>query len=81
MEVKLTDKAVKQYQALPKVLQHKVDKQFKFITEDIRHPSLDIKKYQGTDDLWQGRIDKGYRFYFYIIAPNYIVISIINHQK
>lgn len=81
MQVRLADKAVKQYQALPKTLQKKADKQFNYLTEDIRHSSLDIKKYKGTDDLWQGRIDKGYRFYFYIIAPNYIVISIINHQR
>ena len=81
MEIKLSDKAVKQYQALPKVLQRKADKQFDYLVSDIRHPSLDIKKYKGTDDLWQGRIDKGYRFYFYIIAPSYIVISIINHEK
>jgi mRNA-degrading endonuclease RelE of RelBE toxin-antitoxin system len=81
MEIKLSDKAVKQYQALPKVLQQKADKQFEYLVTDIRYPSLDIKKYKGTDDLWQGRIDKGYRFYFYIIAPNYIVISIINHEK
>ncbi len=81
MEIKLSNKAVKQYQALPKALQKKVDKQFDYLVTDIRHPSLDIKKYKGTDDLWQGRIDKGYRFYFYIIAPNYIVISIINHEK
>ena len=81
MEIKLSDKAVKQYQALSKALQKKADKQFDYLVTDIRHPSLDIKKYIGTDDLWQGRIDKGYRFYFYIIAPNYIVISIINHDK
>lgn len=81
MKVRLSDKAVKQYQALSKSLQKTADKQFDYLVTDIRHPSLDIKKYKGTDDLWQGRIDKGYRFYFYIIAPNYIVISIINHEK
>lgn len=81
MKVRLSDKAVKQYQALSKSLQKKADKQFDYLVTDIRHPSLDIKKYKGTDDLWQGRIDKGYWFYFYIIAPNYIVISIINQEK
>lgn len=81
MKVSLTDKATKQYLALPLVLQKKADKQFTFLITDIRHPSLDIKKYQGQENLWQGRIDKGYRFYFHIIDPNYIVISIINHPK
>ena len=81
MEIRLSDKAVKQYQALSQSLQRKADKQFEYLVANIQHPSLDIKKYKGTDDLWQGRIDKGYRFYFYIIAPDYIVISIINHEK
>ncbi len=81
MKVSLTDKATKQYLALPLVLQKKADKQFTFLITDIRHPSLDIKKHQGQENLWQGRIDKGYRFYFHIIDPNYIVISIINHPK
>ena len=81
MKIRLTDKAVKQYQKLPKVLQVKADKQFDYLREDFRHPSLNAKKYQGSENLWQGRIDKGYRFYFYIIEPDYIIVSIINHPK
>jgi mRNA-degrading endonuclease RelE of RelBE toxin-antitoxin system len=81
MQVRLTDSAEKQFLALPKHLQKKARKQFIFLLADICHPSLDIKKYQGFDNLWQGRIDKGYRFYFHIINPEYIIISIINHPK
>ncbi len=81
MRIRLTDGAIKQYRALPLALQKKADKQFKYLLEDFRHPSLKVKKYQGYDSLWQGRIDKGYRFYFHIIDPHYIIISIINHPK
>ena len=81
MQIKFTESAQKQLVSLARPLQKKARKQFAYLLNDIRHPSLDIKKYKGTDDLWQGRIDKGYRFYFYIISPNYIVISIINHEK
>ena len=79
MKISLTAGAKKQLRALPLALQKKTRKQFIFLLSDIRHPSLDIKKYQGQDNLWQGRIDKGYRLYFHIVDPNYIVISIINH--
>ena len=79
MKIKLTDGAITQYRALPKQLQKKVDKQFAYLLEDIRHPSLNIKKYKGTANLWQGRIDKSYRFYFHVVEPDYIIISIINH--
>ena len=79
MKIKLSEKAIKQYLSLPKLIQKKADKQFAYLLEN--HPSLNIKKYQGFEDLWQGRIDKGYRFYFYIIDPDYIIISIIKHPK
>ena len=81
MKIKLSEKAIKQYLSLPKSIQKKADKQFTYLLENHQHPSLNIKKYQGFEDLWQGRIDKGYRFYFYIIDPNYIIISIIKHPK
>jgi mRNA-degrading endonuclease RelE of RelBE toxin-antitoxin system len=81
MQIRYTDNAEKQLLALPVHLQKKARKQFIFLLADIRHPSLNIKKYEGFGDLWQGRIDKGYRFYFHIVAPDYIIISIINHPK
>ncbi len=81
MKIKLSEKAIKQYLSLPKLIQKKADKQFAYLLENNQHPSLNIKKYQGFEDLWQGRIDKGYRFYFYIIDPDYIIISIIKHPK
>lgn len=81
MKIRLTDKAIKQYRKLPKAIQLKADKQFMYLKEDIRHPSLHSKKYDEAMALWQGRIDKSYRFYFHIIEPNYIIVSIINHPK
>jgi mRNA-degrading endonuclease RelE of RelBE toxin-antitoxin system len=81
MRVRLTNGAIKQYQALSQSLQKKADKQFAYLIEDFRHPSLKIKKYQGFENLWRGRIDKGYRFYFHVVEPHYIIISIINHPK
>jgi len=79
MYLKLTDKAIVQYNALPKNLQKKADKQFEYLISDIRHPLLHAKKYQGQTDIWQGRIDQNWRFYFHIVAPNYIIVSMISH--
>lgn len=81
MEIKLTDKALHQYRTLSPTLKKKVDKQFEYLLTDFRHPSLHAKKYQGLNDVWQGRIDRNWRFYFFIIEPNYIVVSIISHPK
>jgi len=81
MLIRLTDGAIKQYRALPKLIQKKIDKQFSFLLEDFRHPSLKVKKYQGFENLWQGRIDKSYRFYFHVVDPYYVIVSVINHPK
>lgn len=81
MTIKLTAGAQKQLQKLPASLRGKVRKQFGYLLEDFRHPSLSVKKYGGYDNLWQGRIDKSYRFYFHVIEPDYIIVSIINHPK
>ena len=81
MKVRLTDGAKKQFHHLPIDIKKKARKQFIYLLEDIRHPSLHAKKYQEASGIWQGRIDKSWRFYFYIIEPDYIIISIITHPK
>ena len=81
MKIRLTDGAIEQYRGLTQSLQKKTDKQFEFLLKDVRHLSLNIKKYKGYENLWQGRIDKGYRFYFHIVEPHYIIVSIIDHPK
>ncbi|MFM2423628.1 MAG: hypothetical protein RLZZ70_13 [Candidatus Parcubacteria bacterium] len=81
MKIRLTDTAIKQYQKLPKTIQRKADKQFEFLLQDLRHPSLHAKKYHESLAIWQARIDKSYRFYFHVIEPHYVVISVINHPK
>lgn len=81
MRIRLTEGAQKQLRTLPVSVQKKARKQFAYLLEDFRHPSLNAKKYGGVENLWQGRIDKSYRFYFHIVDPHYIIVSIINHPK
>ncbi len=81
MKIRLSETAILQYRSLPISLQRKTDKQFEYLMQDIRHPSLHAKKYKGHDDLWQARIDKDWRFYFFIISPHYVIVSVIKHPK
>jgi mRNA-degrading endonuclease RelE of RelBE toxin-antitoxin system len=81
IRIKLAETAIRQYQTLTPNQKKKADKQFEHLVQDIRHPSLHAKKYKGSGDLWQARIDKDWRFYFYIIAPDYIIVSVIKHPK
>lgn len=81
MRIRLSETAIKQYNQLSPVLQKKTDKQFNNLLTDVRHPSLHAKKYKGQKDLWQARIDKDWRFYFFIVDPTYIIVSVIKHPK
>ena len=81
MLISLTEDATRQYNKLPITIQRKADRQFERLQEDLRHPSLHAKKYQGVDDVWQARIDRSWRFYFHIIEPDYVIISVIKHPK
>lgn len=81
MQIKYTERALRQYNKLPHDIRNKADKQFENLMTDIRYPSLHAKKYGENDDIWQGRIDKNWRFYFHIINPEYVIVSIITHPK
>ena len=81
MRIELTRRADKEYDKLSPQLQRQVEKQFGFLAENIRHPSLDAKKYGATDDVWQGRVNRDYRFYFQIIDDTYCILTIIPHPK
>ena len=81
MRIEFTRRADRDYERLTKTLQKLVDKQLAFLQQNIRHPSLDAKKYGGTDDVWQGRVNRDYRFYFRIVADTYRILMIIPHPK
>jgi mRNA-degrading endonuclease YafQ of YafQ-DinJ toxin-antitoxin module len=46
------------YRSLPAELQHKTDKALRLLAENPRHPSLRLKKMQGTPDIWEARVDR-----------------------
>jgi len=81
MRVVLTRRAAKDLDGLPPRLQDTVRKQLEILVNNIRHPSLQAKKYGGADDIWQGRVNRDYRFYFRIVGDEYRVQMIIPHPK
>ena len=81
MQIELSRRADKDYDRLSRQLQRQVDKQLGLLSGNLRHPSIDAKKFGGTDDVWQGRVNRDYRFYFQIEGDTYRIISIIPHPK
>lgn len=65
----------------PKEIRKKFYKQADFLIQNIRHSSLQAKKYGGEKDVWQARVDKNIRFYFSIDNDLYILLDIKYHPK
>ena len=81
MKLRFTEKADKDYAALPVAIRKALGKQLRFLLNNLGHPSLHAKKYSEALDVWQGRVTRGWRFYFKIEGDEYIILSIIPHPK
>ncbi len=79
MTLRFTDKADKDYAALPVNIRKAFAKQLRFLLANVRHPSLQTKKYSDNADVWQGRVTLGWRFYFKIEGEEYVILSITPH--
>ena len=81
MKLRFTEKADKDYAALPVAVRKALGRQLRFLLNNLGHPSLHAKKYSEALDIWQGRVTRGWRFYFKIEGDEYIILSIIPHPK
>jgi mRNA-degrading endonuclease RelE of RelBE toxin-antitoxin system len=81
MKLRFTGRADKDYAELPVAVRKAFAKQLGFLLANLRHPSLQAKKYSEAMDVWQGRVTRGWRFYFKIEGDEYVILSIIPHPK
>jgi mRNA interferase RelE/StbE len=81
MKVAHTKNSRRDFQKLSSDLQEIAEKQFKIFINNPTHPSLGIKKIQGTEDIWEGRITKSIRFSFEIYKDIYIIRRIGRHDE
>jgi mRNA interferase RelE/StbE len=63
---RFSKKFKKLYKTMPKTVQKTFHEKLSLFLTDIHHPSLRIKKIQGTDNRWEGSITMKYRFTFHI---------------
>ena len=81
MKLRFTERADKDYAALPASVHKAFAKQLRFLLANLRHPSPQARKYNESLDVWQGRVSLGWCFYFKIEGSEYVIISIIPHPK
>ena len=53
------------FKILPASVQKKALKAFVLFAENPKHPSLQVKKVKGFEDIWEGRIDRQYWYTFH----------------
>src|SRR3972149_1954888 len=49
---------------IPRGIQKQFEKAIRLFEENPRHPSLRVKKMEGTADIWEARVTQSYRFTF-----------------
>ena len=81
MEIRFSRRAWRDFADLSPEQKGQVRKQLALLLNDLRHPSLQAKKYSGKEDIWQGRVNRDYRLYFQIVGDAYYIVTIIPHPK
>lgn len=80
MRASFTSHFQRSYYKLPQKIQVAFDKQLVLLLQNLRHPSLRMKKYDEGRDLWQARVTGSYRCYFEIKDDYYIFHEIRAHD-
>ena len=70
----------KEYNALSKEIQKAFDKKLALFLDDTTHPSLRVKRIQGTKHRWEGSVTKNYRFTFEFIENTVLFRTIGTHE-
>jgi mRNA interferase RelE/StbE len=69
------------YENAPITIRRAFNKQSTFLIQNLRHPSLQSKKYDESSDIWQARVNRDWRFYFCIEQDVYYILSMMKHPK
>lgn len=75
MEIARSDRFIGDYTRAPREIQRAVDRKIVLLLENLRHPSLHTKKYEGAEDVWQARITGTWRLFFRIETGRYVLLS------
>jgi hypothetical protein len=80
MRIQTTAPFDEDFAALPATIKRRAEKQFRLLLDNLRHPSLRIKKMEDPREIWEGRITQGYRFTFQIVGDIYLLRRIGTHN-
>ena len=70
----------KEYNNLPKEIQKAFDQKLQLLLQNMSHPSLRVKRIQGTKTRWEGSVTMKYRFTFEFLENGLIFRAIGTHD-
>lgn len=70
----------KEYNNLPNEIQKAFDEKLPLFLKKMSHPSLRVKRIQGTKDRWEGSITMKYRFTFEFLKDEVFFRTIGTHN-
>jgi mRNA interferase RelE/StbE len=70
----------KEYNSLPKEVQKAFDNKLALFLDNTTHPSLRVKRIQGTKGRWEGSVTKNYRFTFEYVENTVLFRTVGTHD-
>lgn len=70
----------KEYNNLPREIQKAFDQKLQLFLQEMSHPSLRVKRIQGTKTRWEGSVTMKYRFTFEFLENGLIFRTIGTHD-
>ena len=70
----------KEFKKLPQNIQKSFNEKLFLLLQNMLHPSLRVKRIQGTKDRWEGSVTMKYRFTFELIEDTIIFRAIGTHD-
>lgn len=77
LKLTLTERFRKSALEFEPAARDKLEKQIALLASDPRHPSLRVKKIQGTGSVFEARVDRDIRFTFEFGGRNEIVLRVV----
>jgi mRNA interferase RelE/StbE len=81
VEIFLTEQFEQAYQKLTDAERRSVLKALSLLGENLRHPSLHVKKMEGRQNVWEARPSKRLRMTFELKEGIIIVRNVGEHDK
>lgn len=81
MKVARTDRFKEAYKKLTDEEKKAADKALSFLVSNLGHPSLQVRKIEGTRGIWEARASKSIRLSFELRDNTLILRNIGDHDK